>query len=192
MLNRSIINNLKDMHKRKLNMKKVFLVLTTILLICSAAPASADVDWSADFFDVGYDNFQSNPYDGSGWINLTVTNQSDHAWGDFHFFVFSLNADDDITNVYFVDSGDDRPTSSQSPLTWARSSDRQQIDLFYYSDPVRPGESALFSVHIENPDLVLHQVGYYPTVAPEPISSVLFLVGSATLGFRRFRKRINN
>jgi hypothetical protein len=170
-------------------MKKAFLVLTAILLICSAAPASADVEWSADFFDVGYDNFQSNSYDGSGWIDLTVTNQSNYAWGDFHFFVFPLNADDDITDVYFVDSGPDSPASSQSPLTWTRSTDRQQIDLFYYSDPVRPGESALFSVHIENPGQVLHQVGYYPTVAPEPISSVLFVVGGITLGFRRLRKR---
>ena len=31
-----------------------------------------------------------------------------------------------------------------------------------------------------------------PTVVPEPISSTLFLVGAATLGFRRFRKTIKN
>lgn len=31
-----------------------------------------------------------------------------------------------------------------------------------------------------------------PSVVPEPISSILFIVGGATLGFRRFRKKIRN
>ena len=31
-----------------------------------------------------------------------------------------------------------------------------------------------------------------PSVVPEPISSTLFLIGGATLGFRRFRKTIKN
>ena len=34
--------------------------------------------------------------------------------------------------------------------------------------------------------------GNAPPVVPEPISSTLFIVGGATLGFRRFRKKIQN
>lgn len=40
-----------------------------------------------------------------------------------------------------------------------------------------------------NPDGDTHAYLLTPTVVPEPISSTLFLIGGATLGFRRWRKR---
>lgn len=37
---------------------------------------------------------------------------------------------------------------------------------------------------------VFAEVNYSTPVAPEPVSSVLFIVGGATLGFKRFRKKL--
>jgi len=58
------------------------------------------------------------------------------------------------------------------------------------------------SDHLVSFDLVNLDLGVRPswmdevrvvtTVVPEPISSTLFIVGAATLGFRRFRKKITN
>ena len=157
------------------------------MILGVSASVEADVTWDVIFYDTGYDYYQSGQYDGSGWINLNVDNQSSSAWGDFHFFLFDIG--NGLTDVQFVDSGTNAPTSSQTPLTWNLSGDGLAIDLFFYSDPVAPTGNATFSVHVDNPNAVMHGVGFYPTVVPEPISSTLFLVGAGTLGFRRWRKK---
>ena len=159
-------------------MKKLFLTLMCVVFL-SAAPAMADVNRS---------------------LNFSIVNDSAYSWSGFNFFIFEYPEEIqikypffeyDIQNVEFVDSGLASPDSSQSPLTWETRNNGQELELFFSSDPVHSGESASFSVDILNPDNVLYGVGYspVPVIVPEPISSVLFLIGGATLGFRRFRKK---
>lgn len=183
------------MNKASRHYLSSLIVIISLLILGVTATANADANWSVTFSNTGYDFYQENYYDGSGWINLTVGNESNQTWGDFHLFIFEYppayqlpGGNYDITSVIFEVSGANNPTSSQSPLTWSTSTDKKEIDLFYYSDPVAPTETATFSVHIDNPTYAMHGVGFYPTVVPEPVSSTLFLVGAATLGFRRFRK----
>ncbi|MEW6599951.1 MAG: hypothetical protein AB1499_03185 [Nitrospirota bacterium] len=131
----------------------------------------------------------------AGWYTATMDNQSNYAWSDFHFEIFAIPGHDgdpmyDITNVMFdvlynPPTTDHRPLSSQtldSGNEWNLSGDGRTIDLNFYNDLYAAGETGgWWKVHISNPDGVLHGVATYPSVVPEPVSSVLFIIGSVGL-----------
>ncbi len=166
------------------------------LLAMSFSPLALgdDIDWSGDFagtgagFAVGAVHEDAEPW--AGWFNVEATNTGSEAWGDFHFGIYDPYGGQDISNVHFLDAslGGFDPTSSQSPLTWVidNVSVGATIDLFYYSDPVLPGETATFSVYTDNPDHVsFFGVTLFPTPVPEPAS--LTLLG--LLGLVCWRRR---
>ena len=174
----------------------IFILSLCISVLGFTSVAQADIVWGpVGFTDTGPGAAESGQYDQSGWVTVFADNQSSIAWGDFHFEVFSVGGSD-ISNVKFVvgehtngTTFNADPQSSQSPLSWSLSDNDQKIDLFYYSDSYAAGATGgWWKVHIDNPDQVLHGVSYYPTIVPEPISSTLFLIGGAALGFRRMRK----
>ena len=71
------------------------------------------------------------------------------------------------------------------PLPSGRS-----IDLFFYDDPVYPGETAMFSVYTNNADqLSFFGVQFYPTPVPEPTTLALTAAGLIALGLRTRRRR---
>lgn len=129
----------------------------------------------------------------AGWYKATQDNQSDYAWGDFHFEIFAIPGHEgnpmyDITNVVFDITAPYEPSSSQtldSGNMWNLSGDGKKIDLNFYNDPFAAGATdGWWKVHITNPDGVLHGVSTYPSVVPEPISAALFLIGGTVLGAR--------
>lgn len=132
----------------------------------------------------------AEPFKGS--VNLEVLNSGLDPWGDFHFGIYDPIGGQDISNISFLDSttippGPD-PTSSQSPLSWTIDNDvvGATIDLFYYGDPVMPGETATFSVYTDNPDHVgFFGVMLYPTPVPEPAALSLLVLGGGLLLRRR-------
>jgi hypothetical protein len=174
--------------------------LWTLICVCLAlmvfVPAARghDGSWSGDIggagpaFMVEQDHPDEDPF--KGWFNVTASNTGDEAWGDFHFGIYDPLGTQDISNVHFLDAsmGGNDPTSSQSPLTWDIDNEvvGATIDLFYYTDPVEPGETATFSVWTDNPDhLSFFGVMFYPTPVPEPGTLGLLLLGSAGLLLRR-------
>jgi hypothetical protein len=132
----------------------------------------------------------------AGWFTAEFDNQSSVAWGDFHFLIYEIPGQEgnplfDISNVTFDIEAPYMPSSGQTldaGNEWNLSADGQQLSFNFYGDPVGPAETGWWKVRIDNPDGVVHGITSYPSVVPEPVSSALFVVGSATLAFRRYRK----
>jgi hypothetical protein len=151
-----------------------------------------DIDVTTSFDGVGIgvaeqsDHTDADPW--KGWLNLTVTNDGDEAWGDFHFEIFQVSSP--VDNVDFIVSSPYEPTSSQSGLTWVvdNATVGATLDLYFYSDPVMPGDTASFKVYTDNTtNKIRFGVLFYPT--PVPIPSAVWLLGSALFGLIGIRKR---
>ncbi|RJR15867.1 MAG: PEP-CTERM sorting domain-containing protein [Nitrospiraceae bacterium] len=165
------------------------------LVLGVAAPAQADEVWSHTWNSMHTDYLMYNQPT-NGWVTINVTNNTGFAWGDMHIeilqcYTFACGA---VTNVDFVDnhpSGSPlSPDSDRSPFTYTidNASVGAKLDYYFYSDPILTGGSGMFKWKSTNSDGVLYQLAVTPSVVPEPVSTTLFLVGAATLGFRRFRK----
>jgi hypothetical protein len=130
----------------------------------------------------------------AGWTLINVDNTSKADWGDFHIRISAIPGMEgslyDVSNVGF-DTDKFDPLSSQDIDSFAVSADKKELDFFFFKDPVDSGDNGWWLANISNPDGALYQTSFYPTVVPEPVSSTLFIVGAATLGYRRFRKKRN-
>jgi hypothetical protein len=169
------------------------LLLTPLALFLGTAPAwGHDMIINTDFDCVGPgaceqsgSHEDADPF--KGWIILTVENTGTEAWGDFHFQLFQVT--DPIDNVFFDVTAPNQPTSSQSGLSWSLSGGGHVLDLYFYGDPVDPGEIATFNVYTDNTidQVSFFGTAYYPTPIPEPGTFWLLAVG--LVGMAGFRKR---
>ena len=170
-------------------MRKLLFFVSFVGLVTGAA-YSDDASWTGEIGGIGpgaaitMEHGDSSPW--AGWFNVTATNTGTEPWGDFHFGIFEVPSYGAVDNVDWHDAsmGGFDPTSSQSPLTWAIDNVTvgATIDLFFYTDPVLPGETATFSVYNVNPDqLTFFGVSFYPTPVPEPTSLCLLALGGLLL-----------
>ena len=185
-------------------MKRLFLILLILIsffLVPStifAHNANIPQDYgelSVEFTGTGYDAYvdfshqDSEPW--AGWVTVTATNSGLEAWGDFHFEIYDPIGGQDISNVEWRVDSPYEPASSQSITSWDLDniSIGATLDLYFYGDPVNPGQTATFSVYNENPNhLSFFGVKIYPT--PLPVPGALLLFTSGLIGIMGLRKRL--
>lgn len=120
---------------------------------------------------------------------VTVTNNDDEAWGDFHFEIFQTVYP--VNQVYFRDAsfpGGVNPslvTISGGPhsldsyvINNPPTTVGATMDLYYYSNPVLPGETVKFTVFTDNTATKkFFGLAVYPTPVPEPMTMGLLALG---------------
>ncbi|MCC7408737.1 MAG: PEP-CTERM sorting domain-containing protein [Phycisphaeraceae bacterium] len=168
------------------------LLLAASVLLAGQARAD-DALINATFEGLGPEVVQefthedAEPFKGTVMVNLQ--NTGTEPWGDFHFEIFGIPGFPSVANIDFVVDAPYQPTGSQSGMTWAvdNVSVGAKLDLYFYGDPVLPGETAQFVVFTDNADHVaFFGVAVYPTPVPEPATLVLMATGGL-LTFRRRR-----
>ncbi len=189
--------NIRDF-KWKQNTLIIIIFAFSLLVLGGGTPAHADEEWTHTWLDM-HTEWWTYSTPTNGWVTLNVTNSTNFAWGDFHIEIFDCSPSvgcGSVGNVDFVDNHPGgsplSPDSDRSPFTYSidNSSVGATLDYYFYSDPIATGgDTGYFKFKLNNPDGVLYQLAVTPSVVPEPVSTSLFLVGAATLGFRRFRKK---
>lgn len=184
-------------------MKRSLLLSAILSIVLLSAPLFADAAYIvADFESVGSGAAQSFTHDDvepfKGTLQVTVTNTGTQAWGDFHFQIYDPLGTQDISNVHFIDASMQSYDGAwgsdpvyQAPVfvrpldDWAIDNDvvGATMDLYFYNNPILPGETAVLSVMTDNTQ---SQVGFfgvmvYPTPVPEPATMALIGVGTLAL-----------
>ena len=180
-------------------MKKVaflFAIGLVVLIGTMAMASDMTIPGTIEFSGTGVDVAQEFEHEDAdpwkGWAGVTVKNTGTEAWGDFHFKIFQVTGET-VENVDFIISDPYGPISSQTFDSGGIVVDNVTIgatlDLYFYDDPILPGETATFTAYTDNTtdNVSFFGLAMYPTPVPEP--ATLTLLGLSGLALIRKRRR---
>ena len=176
---------------------KKFGFLFTFLSVCLISTSFADdmtIPGIIEFDGVGVGVAQQFEHEDAdawkGWAAVSVKNTGTEAWGDFHFQIFQVTAET-VENVHFTIDTPYEPTSSQTldaidGILVDNVVVGATLDLYFYGDPILPGETATFTAYTDNTtdNVSFFGMAMYPTPVPEPATMALFGFGALAL-FKR-------
>lgn len=171
----------------------------SVLLVALAAPVFADDAYIGQdnpiefgsWASQGFSHEDGDPFKGMAYV--FVKNTSQNPWGDFHFKIFSYDGSD-VSSVDFKDAsmGGMNPISTQVGTTWTINNAvvGAEMSLFFYGDPVLPGEFATFQVYTDN-TVGMGNFGLmiWPSPVPEPSSLLALASLLPVAGFALRRRR---
>jgi hypothetical protein len=179
-------------------MRQFCIIAVCLILAACVGPAVADDVYIGSAQDpIELDglsaSYEAQHEDGSpfkGWAFVTVKNTGGEAWGDFHFKIFAYpGGSTDISQVSFLDASmldslgnpGFNPISTQSGTTWSIDNNviGAEMSLYFYGDPVAPGDVATFSVYTDNTaSMANFGLMMWPSpVVPEPGSMLALATG---------------
>lgn len=165
-------------------MKKLLAaILFCSLFVFTVNVSADDGSWTTTIDSWAGEQLGHNdddPWKGLG--TLTVTNTMAESWGDFHFQVIDF-----LANVIFVDNPvyvkmKDSVGAAYSGYTYSLNG-TQQLDFYFYGNPVLPGETVSFQFYTDNTANKHTWFGLlaYPTPVPEPMTLSLLGLGAFAL-----------
>lgn len=187
-------------------MKRMFTFTVCALVLISSISFADPAFITTDFAFTGSGTAQQVVHNDSGpfkgLVTVTVTNTGTQDWGDFHFEIFQSSAET-VENVHFLDAsmqaydsafGSD-PTYTVGGVgrtlspAWDidNTSIGAKMDLYFYDDPIKPGETATLVVMTDNTQDEVSFFGLmlYPTPVPEPMTLGLLALGGLMLRRRK-------
>ncbi len=140
-------------------------------------------------FDINDDPIYPDEY--KGWASITVTNTMNQPWGDFHFQITSWSAvpsvifDDPFGNFMYNSTGMQAYAGATYQITTP-----QQLDFYFYGNPLQPGQTATFKVYTDNTtdQNAWFGISMWPTPVPEPATIAILGLGGAAILMKKRRK----
>ena len=179
-------------------MLKNIMVFVIVLLLCSISlsvqaqivtllddySSTGDINDVVHLGDNAYDYLIKTNPQGTSWnFNFNLTEIPVPGSFTVHIDSFYANPDLGYYDHVYLNGSDLGYLSAGS--TWVANTFIGDSSLLRLDNNVLTIDSANVSSNYDDFEFT----NVYVNVAPEPFSSTLFIVGGATLGFRRFRKK---
>jgi hypothetical protein len=179
-----------------------FVLFLTVFILSIAVPAQAHDGTVGsettpivfnDLTPYAADHEDASPW--KGFFMLWTQNSTSNTWIGFNFTLSGTNGvfinPDTYGDCSWAYDGDCYPRSSKGINTYSISPDQTSMTV-YFNNNWSPTQTGWIRVYTDN---TADSSGTFTVtstpIVPEPVSSTLFIVGGATLGFRRFRKKFS-
>ncbi|MFQ3549532.1 MAG: PEP-CTERM sorting domain-containing protein [Armatimonadota bacterium] len=177
-----------------MKMRSFLLALIAVFVLGTATFAhDGIITWSFDGvgIDYAYSENHLDDFPFKGTVTVNATNNSDIAWGDFHFKIFVAGTPplwSNLANVTFDASLSSTSVTGATIVVNNTDPTGATLDFYFYGNPVLPGQSATFIAYTDNTiDKGFFGVMVHPTPVPEP--GTIAALGTGLVGLAGFALR---